>query len=119
MGLKGVLDKLMFDLQLPLLCPVMVRIIGMNPLSGILLHGPPGCGKSTLACAIANEAGVPFYMVSASELVTGVSGMTSFFLEHIHLCCYVYAKSLDWIDIGLALFSCPRWIRRENQGTLL
>lgn len=76
-GLKSVLDEFMFIVKLPLLCPDLVQAIGMKPISGLLLHGPPGCGKSTLAYAIANEAGVPFYMLSASELVSGVSGMTT------------------------------------------
>ena len=40
----------------------------------MLLHGPSGCGKTLLAQAIAGELGVPFQMVSAPELVGGVSG---------------------------------------------
>jgi ribosome biogenesis ATPase len=39
-----------------------------------LLHGPPGCGKTRLAHAIANEAEVPFYPISATHVVTGVTG---------------------------------------------
>ncbi|XP_010412919.2 PREDICTED: LOW QUALITY PROTEIN: cell division control protein 48 homolog C, partial [Camelina sativa] len=74
-GLKGVLDELMFDVKLPFLCPDVTQAICMQPISGLLLYGPSGCGKSTLAYAIANETGVPFYMRSASELVSGVSGM--------------------------------------------
>lgn len=40
----------------------------------MLLHGPPGCGKTALANAIANECGVPFLRVSAPEIVSGMSG---------------------------------------------
>ena len=40
----------------------------------MLLHGPPGCGKTALANAIANECAVPFLRVSAPEIVSGMSG---------------------------------------------
>ncbi len=46
----------------------------MEPPRGVLLHGPPGCGKTALANAIANECGVPFLRVSAPEIVSGMSG---------------------------------------------
>lgn len=41
---------------------------------GILLHGPPGCGKTLLANAIAGELGVAFLRISAPEIVSGMSG---------------------------------------------
>lgn len=48
--------------------------LGVEPPRGVLLHGPPGCGKAALANAIANECGVPFLRVSAPEVVSGMSG---------------------------------------------
>lgn len=41
---------------------------------GILLHGPPGCGKTLLANAIAGELDVAFLRISAPEIVSGMSG---------------------------------------------
>ncbi|CAJ0642782.1 5061_t:CDS:2, partial [Entrophospora sp. SA101] len=41
---------------------------------GILLHGPPGCGKTLLANAIAGELGVSFISISAPSIVSGMSG---------------------------------------------
>lgn len=54
--------------------PEIFEQIGVTPPRGFLLHGPPGCGKSLLASAIAGELGVPFLKVAAPELIAGVSG---------------------------------------------
>ncbi|CAA6670516.1 unnamed protein product [Spirodela intermedia] len=62
-GIEGILDELMMEVRA--WCPSHIWI---------LLHGPPGCGKTKLAQAIANETGVPFYKISATEIVSGVSG---------------------------------------------
>lgn len=58
----------------PLKFPHIYRHLGVQPTKGILLHGPPGSGKSKLAEAIAGEAGCAFFRVAATELVTGMSG---------------------------------------------
>ncbi len=52
----------------------MYARIGVSPPRGLLLHGPPGCGKTALANAIANQCGVPFLRISAPEIVSGMSG---------------------------------------------
>lgn len=54
--------------------PEVYQQLGMVPPRGFLLHGPPGCGKTLLAQAVAGELGLPLLKVSAPELVSGVSG---------------------------------------------
>ncbi|PON34339.1 ATPase, AAA-type, core [Parasponia andersonii] len=76
-GMKEVLKELEMEVLVPFYHPQLPRWLGIRPISGILLHGPPGCGKTRLAHAIANETGVPFYKICATELVTGISGKIS------------------------------------------
>lgn len=54
--------------------PEVYKQIGVTPPRGFLLHGPPGCGKTLLAHAIAGELQVPLLNVAGPELVGGVSG---------------------------------------------
>jgi ribosome biogenesis ATPase len=58
----------------PIKHPEIFQHLGVDPPRGVLLHGPPGCGKTLLANAIAGELGVPFLKRSAPELVSGMSG---------------------------------------------
>ncbi|XP_058131256.1 nuclear valosin-containing protein-like isoform X3 [Dasypus novemcinctus] len=54
--------------------PEVYRHLGAVPPRGVLLHGPPGCGKTLLAHAIAGELDLPILKVAATEIVSGVSG---------------------------------------------
>lgn len=49
------------------------QALGISLPKGIIFYGPPGTGKSLLAKAIAGEAGVPFYYISASDLVGDIN----------------------------------------------
>ncbi|XP_023224486.1 nuclear valosin-containing protein-like [Centruroides sculpturatus] len=54
--------------------PEVYQRLGVTPPRGFLLHGPPGCGKTLLAHAIAGQLELPFIKIAATEVVSGVSG---------------------------------------------
>jgi hypothetical protein len=66
--------------------------LGVEPPRGVLLHGPPGCGKTALAHAIANECSVPFLRVSAPEVVSGMSGESEAKLRQLFQVCWEGAR---------------------------
>ncbi|HZC28724.1 MAG TPA: AAA family ATPase, partial [Gaiellaceae bacterium] len=55
--------------------PQKYRRLGGRVPRGVLLSGPPGTGKTLLARAVAGEAGVPFYSMSASEFIEAIVGI--------------------------------------------
>lgn len=73
-GISPVLDALRELVEWPLSQRTLYNRLGVDPPRGILLHGPPGCGKTLLANAVAGELGVPFFRLSAPEVVSGLSG---------------------------------------------
>lgn len=73
-GMAEVLQQIRQLVEYPLVRPEVYRHLGVDPPRGVLLRGPPGCGKTHLANAIAGQLGVPYFRVSAPELVSGMSG---------------------------------------------
>uniref|UniRef100_A0A0N5ABA4 AAA domain-containing protein n=1 Tax=Syphacia muris TaxID=451379 RepID=A0A0N5ABA4_9BILA len=54
--------------------PEVHKQLGVTPPRGILLHGPPGCGKTLFAEAVAGELDVPLLRVASTELIAGITG---------------------------------------------
>ncbi len=67
-GLKEQIRELREVVELPLKNPELFREMGIEPPKGILLYGPPGCGKTLLAKAVAGESNATFISLVASEL---------------------------------------------------
>lgn len=60
-------------LQAPVKHSEQFNTLGLTAASGVLLCGPPGCGKTLLAKAVANEAGINFISVKGPELLNMVN----------------------------------------------
>lgn len=73
-GVDPVIQQLEDLIVLPLLQPEIYSTSKIQPPRGILLHGPPGCGKTMIANAFAAELGVSFIALSAPSIVSGMSG---------------------------------------------
>jgi ribosome biogenesis ATPase len=97
-GVSKVMNQLKEHLVLPLLCPEEYAQREIPIPRGILLHGPPGCGKTVICRAAAAELGVPFIEILGPSVVSGMSGESEKQIrEHFERAKEV-APSLIFID---------------------
>ena len=68
-GLKPQLHRIREMIELPLRYPEVFERLGIDAPKGVLLHGPPGCGKTLIARAIAHETEARFFAVSGPEII--------------------------------------------------
>ncbi|CAM9124614.1 unnamed protein product [Ectocarpus fasciculatus] len=73
-GLSSQIQQLREAIELPLTSPDILREYGVRPPRGVLLHGPPGTGKTTLARAAAKACGCHVIVVNGSELMSRFVG---------------------------------------------
>lgn len=114
----GSLSQVRKDLQLAVLAPVkypdQLKKLGLSAPSGVLLCGPPGCGKTLLAKAVANEAGVNFISVKGPELLNMYVGES----ERAVRTCFRRARNSAPCVIFFDEFDalCPRRSSHDNNG---
>ena len=72
-SLQDIRDELKLAILAPVKFPERLKLLGLQSQTGVLLCGPPGCGKTLLAKAVANEAGINFISVKGPELLNMVS----------------------------------------------
>ncbi|MET1160234.1 MAG: proteasome-activating nucleotidase [Thermoprotei archaeon] len=97
-GLKEQIMELREVVELPLKNPELFREIGIEPPKGVLLYGPPGCGKTLLAKAVAREAGATFISIVGSELVQKFIGEGARIVREVFRLAREKAPSIIFID---------------------
>ncbi|KAF4145063.1 AAA domain-containing protein [Phytophthora infestans] len=97
-GIQSILQEVRELIEYPLTHPEVYAHLGVEPPRGVLLHGPPGTGKSMLAHAIAGECGATFLKISAPEVVSGMSGESEQKLRELFDEAISRAPSIIFID---------------------
>merc|ERR1712139_67283 len=69
-GLDDIKKELLENIQFPVEHPEKFEKFGLSPAKGVLFYGPPGCGKTLLAKAVANECQANFISIKGPELLT-------------------------------------------------
>ncbi|GAB4857575.1 Probable inactive ATP-dependent zinc metalloprotease FTSHI 1, chloroplastic [Ancistrocladus abbreviatus] len=98
--------------------PELFDKMGIKPPHGVLLEGPPGCGKTLVAKAIAGEAGVPFYQMAGSEFVEVLVGVGSARIRDLFKRAKVNKPSVIFIDEIDALATRRQGIFSESTDHL-
>ena len=84
--------------ELPLRHPQLFSNLGIKPPRGILLYGPPGCGKTLIARAIANETGAYFILINGPEIMSKMAGESEGNLRHFFTEAEEHAPAIIFID---------------------
>jgi transitional endoplasmic reticulum ATPase len=97
-GLQEQIQRIREMIELPLRYPELFQRLGIDPPKGVLLYGPPGCGKTLLAKAVATEAEANFILINGPEIMNKYYGETEAKLREIFRKAEEEAPSIIFID---------------------
>lgn len=128
----GALHSTRIELQMAIVQPIrrpeIFAAVGITAPCGVLLWGPPGCGKTLLAKAVANESRANFISVKGPELLNKYVGESERAVRQVFMRaassspCVVFFDELDALvprrDDSLVRLFFPRWSSRAYNTTL-
>jgi len=97
-GLHDEMQRIREMVELPLRHPEIFQRLGIEPPKGVLLQGPPGCGKTLLARAVANESEANFFSINGPEIMSKFYGESEARLREIFQQAQQNAPSIIFID---------------------
>jgi len=114
-GLRKEVHKVREMIELPLKHPELFERLGIEAPKGVLLHGPPGCGKTLIARAVANETDASFFHVSGPEVVHKFYGESEAHLRAIFDKASQNAPAIVFLDEIDAIASKREEVRGDQQ----
>jgi len=97
-GLHEAIQRIREMVELPLKHPELFKRLGIDPPKGVLLHGPPGCGKTLVARAVANESDAYFIAINGPEIMGKFYGESEHRLRQVFDDAEKNAPSIIFID---------------------
>lgn len=97
-GIGDTIKQLREMVELPLRYPELFTRLGVDPPKGVLLHGPPGTGKTRLAQAVANESDAEFFTINGPEIMGSGYGESEKKLREVFEEATRVAPSIIFID---------------------
>jgi transitional endoplasmic reticulum ATPase len=97
-GLEKEIKLIREMVELPMRHPEIFQTLGIDPPKGVLLLGPPGCGKTLLARAVANESDANFFSINGPEIISKFYGESEEKLREIFQQAHKSAPSIILID---------------------
>jgi len=97
-GMGDTIRQLQEMVELPLRYPELFTRLGVDPPKGVLLHGPPGTGKTRLAQAVANESEAEFFTINGPEIMGSAYGESEKRLREVFEQAARAAPAIIFID---------------------
>jgi transitional endoplasmic reticulum ATPase len=97
-GLEGIKRRLMETVELPIKSPEKFEKLGITPPKAILLYGPPGCGKTLLARAVATESEANFISIKGPEVFSKWVGESEKAIREVFRKARLSSPSIIFLD---------------------